>query len=72
VSEERKAWREMLSSLAAWVATGCQAFAAGPSPAVPRTRACTGRVTLRLRMSREAFAWWRGSKRRPAAGCPRA
>ena len=59
VSEERKAWRRMLSGLTAWVGSGCQAFAAAP-PAASRACSSAGRVTLRLRMSREAFVWWHG------------
>ena len=59
VSEERKAWRSMLSDLAAWVGSGCQAFAAS-KPAASHTGSSAGRVTLRLRMSREDFVWWRG------------
>ena len=59
VAEDRKAWWGMLGGLAAWVASGCQ-MSEGPSPAASRTRSSAGRVTLRLRMSREAFAWWRG------------
>ena len=59
-SEGRKAWWEMLGGLAAWVATGCQASAAGHSPAAPHERSFAGRVTIRLRMSRESYVWWRG------------
>ena len=59
-SEERKAWWEMLGGLAAWIATGCQVSAMGPSLAGARRRSLAGRVTLRLRMSREAYVWWRG------------
>jgi hypothetical protein len=58
--EERRAWWEMLGGLAAWVSSGCQMSGAGPSPAGVQRRSFAGRVTLRLRMSRECYLWWRG------------
>ena len=59
VSETRKAWWEMLASLAAWISAGCQTSGTGPGTAAPHGRSAAGRVTLRLRMSRESYVWWR-------------
>ncbi len=53
-SEQRRAWCVMLGSLAAWLDSGLQ-MSAGASRAGSRV----GRVTLRLRMSRGTYAWWR-------------
>jgi len=56
----REAWWEMLGSLADWVAAGCQGSAVGLGAAASRKRSLAGRVTLRLRMSRDTSVWWRG------------
>jgi hypothetical protein len=73
-SEPRRAWYVMLGSLAEWLASGFQTSAGptvmrGPAmrgPAMsgspvggPQVRASAGRVTLRLRMSRATYGWWR-------------
>jgi hypothetical protein len=58
-SEPRRAWRIMLGSLTAWLASGLQMSAAAPRPAPSRGAALAGRVTLRLRMTRETQAMWR-------------
>jgi len=61
----------MLGSLASWLAGGFQMPAA--TPRAPISRACSfaGRVTLRLRMSRETCAWWRGLEAQARRWLPR-
>jgi hypothetical protein len=64
-SESRRAWLVMLASLAAWLEGGLQMSAARGEPVqagAPRGRAglTAARVELRLRVSREIHAWWRG------------
>lgn len=59
-SEPRRAWCLMLASLTAWLGGGFQMSAAIPSPTAPRVCSSAGRVTLRLRMARETYTWWRG------------
>jgi hypothetical protein len=59
-SDARRAWCVMLGNLASWLDSGCQTSAAeGASLATPRAPSGAGRVTLRLRMSRETYVWWR-------------
>jgi hypothetical protein len=60
VTEPRKAWFVMLGSLAGWLRGELQMSAAAPGAAASRVCSRAGRVTLRLCMSREAAAWWRG------------
>jgi len=69
-SEPRSAWCVMLGSLATWLAGGVQMPAA---PRVAPARACSfaGRVTLRLRMSRDTFAWWRSLEAQARRWLPR-
>jgi hypothetical protein len=62
VSEPRRAWCLMLASLTAWLEGGLQMSAASTRSALvgpSRVGQSAGRVTLRLRISRETFAWWR-------------
>lgn len=65
-SAERRAWFEMLGSLAQWLESGLQ-MSAGGSPA---SRSSAGRVALRLRMSRATYAWWRGLEDRARRWLP--
>jgi len=59
-SEQRRAWLVMLGSLARWLEGGLQ-MSAGQGRAVAANRGSrAGRVTLRLRVSRSTYAWWRG------------
>jgi HAMP domain-containing protein len=79
VSEQRRVWFVMLSSLVEWIDGGLQLSAGWPSRCMGSAgvepsgvepsgtahlglvgRGSTGRVTLRLRMSRSTCAWWRG------------
>ncbi|HWO13479.1 MAG TPA: hypothetical protein VNN80_28455 [Polyangiaceae bacterium] len=59
VSGERRAWCVMLGSLAEWLDGGLQTSAATTGALRSRPTASAGRVTLRLRMSRDTAAWWR-------------
>ena len=59
-SDQRRAWRVMLGSLAAWLAAGgVRMSALGTTPVAARASTSAGRVTLRLRVSRATRAWWR-------------
>lgn len=64
-SGPRRAWSIMLASLGSWLAGGlqmpaaAQRFAAASGAGFSRACSLAGRVTLRLRMSRETRAWWR-------------
>jgi hypothetical protein len=68
-SAARRPWRVMLGSLAAWLAGALQMSAATPS--APRVGSSAGRVTLRLRMSREAYCWWRALEAQARRWLPR-
>jgi HNH endonuclease len=66
--EPRRSWRVMLTSLAHWLdgtlqtsAAGAEAAAMKAEPISARSRvgASAGRVTLRLRMPRSTYVWWR-------------
>ena len=70
-SEARRAWSVMLGSLASWLAGGLQMSAAAPPRAVSRACSFAGRVTLRLRMSRDTCAWWRGHEAQARRWLPR-
>jgi hypothetical protein len=65
-SAERRAWLEMLGSLARWLDSGLQLSAAQLSAAQLSAAerkamgSSAGRIELRLRMSRATSAWWRG------------
>jgi hypothetical protein len=59
-SDARRHWCAMLGSLATWLESALQTSAAGPGAPAARARSSAGRVTLRLRMSRESYRWWRG------------
>jgi hypothetical protein len=65
-SDVRRPWGAMLGSLASWLQEGLwlqggfQMSAAAPNAPAARPRSPAGGVTLRLRMSREAYRWWRG------------
>jgi hypothetical protein len=59
-SESRRTWRVMLGSLVSWLAGGLQMSAAPSRLGAARTCSFAGRVALRLRVSRDTFAWWRG------------
>jgi hypothetical protein len=62
----QRPWGSMLGSLASWLREGLwlqggfQMSAAAPNAPAARPRSPAGGVTLRLRMSREAYRWWRG------------
>jgi hypothetical protein len=58
-SDARRPWRAMLGSLASWLDDTIQMSASAPGALAARPRSSAGRVTLRLRMSREAYRWWR-------------
>jgi hypothetical protein len=58
-SDARRAWCTMLGSLASWLQGIVQMSAAPPRAPAARPRSSAGRVTLRLRMSRETYLWWR-------------
>jgi hypothetical protein len=58
-SDARRPWCAMLDSLAGWLESGLQMSAAAPNALAARHRSSAGRVTLRLRMSRETYRWWR-------------
>jgi hypothetical protein len=60
VSDARRPWCAMLDSLASWLDGALQMSAAAPNSRAARARSSAGRVTLRLRMSRETYRWWRG------------
>jgi hypothetical protein len=68
--ESRSAWCVMLGSLAAWLAGGLQ-MSAGPRTTPCRACSLAGRVTLRLRVSRDTFAWWRGLEAQARRWLPR-
>ena len=59
-TEQRRAWLAMLGSLASWLDTAFQTSAAGTTTTRAGARSSAGRVTLRLRMARSTYAWWRG------------
>jgi hypothetical protein len=58
-SEARRAWFIMLTSLAAWVDSRLQTSAVAKSSGGSGVAASAGRVTLRLRVSRANYTWWR-------------
>lgn len=58
-AEARRAWCTLLGSLASWLAGGLQMSATPPCLTASRACLSAGRVTLRLRMSRETCVWWR-------------
>jgi hypothetical protein len=66
-SAERRAWLEMLGSLARWLENGLRLSAGGGRG--PKSGA--GRVELRLRMSRATHAWWRGLEAQARRWLPR-
>ena len=59
-SDARRPWCAMLDSLASWLESGLQMSATAPNALAGRLRSSAGRVALRLRMSRDAYRWWRG------------
>lgn len=69
-SAPRRAWLVMLASLTRWLEQGFQLSAVSgsdggvhtPTGSGPRSKGVVmaGRVTLRLRMLRSTYAWWRG------------
>jgi hypothetical protein len=59
-TDARRPWCSMLGSLASWLEGTLQMSAAPPDTPAGRPRPSAGRVTLRLRMSRETYRWWRG------------
>jgi hypothetical protein len=59
VSDAWRPWCAMLGSLASWLDGGLQMSATAPDALAGRPSSA-GRVTLRLRMSRETYRWWRG------------
>lgn len=54
----RGAWQVMLASLARWLEQGIQMSAGGAKAPSSRKNLGLGRVRLRVRVSRETFAWW--------------
>jgi HNH endonuclease len=71
-SDGRRHWRAMLGSLASWL-DGALQMSAAAAPDAPAARPCSsaGRVTLRLRMSREAYRWWRSLEAQARRWLPR-
>jgi HNH endonuclease len=59
-SEARRAWFVMLSSLTNWLDGGLQTSAGTESCGRAHVPSSAGRVTLRLRLSRANYIWWRG------------
>jgi hypothetical protein len=65
-SAQRRAWLQMLGSLAGWLERGLQSSAAQSSAVrSPAARgrapgASAGKIRLRLRVSRATYAWYRG------------
>ena len=70
-STARGAWCIMLASLASWLAGACQMPAAPRRPDISRVCSLAGRVTLRLRMTRDTCAWWRGLEAQTRRWLPR-
>ena len=70
-AEPRRAWRTMLGSLVSWLGGGFRMSAAASRPAVPRGCLSSGRVVLRLRMSRETCGWWRSLETQARGWLPR-
>jgi hypothetical protein len=68
VSNERRAWFVMLGSLARWLDGGLQMSAGAKAVGV---RSSAGRIALRLRMSRDTYAWWRGLEAQSRRWLPR-
>jgi hypothetical protein len=58
LSPSRRAWFVMLTSLSGWLDNGFQMSAEQAEPA-SRRLASSGRVQLRLWVSRSTFVWWR-------------
>ncbi len=66
-SEEHRAWLVMLGSLSQWLEGGLQMSAAGGRTAASsaasrvgsRVGSSAGRITLRLRVTRSTYVWWR-------------
>jgi len=71
VTGPRKAWCVMLASLGSWLRGGVQMSAAAPGAAASGRCSHAGRVTLRLRVSRETAAWWRGLEAQARRWLPR-
>jgi hypothetical protein len=59
-NDARRPWCAMLDSLASWLESGLQMSATAPNALAGRLCSSAGRVALRLRMSRDAYRWWRG------------
>jgi len=70
-AEPSRPWFTMLGSLASWLARGLQMPAAAPREMASRACSVAGRVTLRLRMSRETYAWWRSLEAQARRWLPR-
>ena len=83
-SGQRRAWWVTLSSLWAWLNGGCQAsaglqsserlragLAGASSEAAPRQARSAGRVTLRWRVPRSTYTWWRGLEAQARRWLPR-
>ncbi len=70
-SDERRAWLVMLGSLSQWLERGLQLSAAGGSPAASRVGSSAGRTTLRLRVTRATYVWWRGLEAQARRWLPR-
>jgi hypothetical protein len=61
-SEERRAWRVMLGSLARWLEGGVQVSAEAGKASGARGTSSAGRVEVRWRVSRANYAAWHGLK----------
>jgi hypothetical protein len=70
-SESRSAWCVMLGSMRSWLAGGLQMAAAAPRSVKARVGSAAGRVALRLRVSRDTFAWWHGLEAEARRWLPR-
>ena len=70
-SDERRSWLVMLGSLSQWLEGGLQLSAAGGSAAPSRVGSSAGRTTLRLRVTRATYVWWRGLEAQARRWLPR-
>jgi hypothetical protein len=61
----------MLGSLVSWLSGGLQMSAAPSRLEAARVCSFAGRVTFRLRVSRDTFAWWRGLEAQVRRWLPR-
>ncbi len=70
-SDERRAWLVMLGSLGQWLEGGLLLSAAGRRVAPSRVGSSAGRTTLRLRVTRATYVWWRALETQARRWLPR-